>query len=39
MKVIEMEKSPVADNPHQVDVRKLYDTENAIAVHITLKPR
>lgn len=33
-----MKKSPVVDTPHKVDVRKLYDTKNAITVHITLKP-
>jgi len=33
-----MEKIPLADTPHKVDVRKLYDTENALAVHITLEP-
>lgn len=38
MKIVEMDKIPIADTPHKVDVRKLYDTENAIALHITLKP-
>jgi len=28
----------VKDNPHGVDVRKLYDTEHAQVMHITLKP-
>ncbi|MFA0833997.1 MAG: cupin domain-containing protein [Methanobacterium formicicum] len=38
MNIIEMEKSPVVDTPHKVDVRKLYDTKNALTVHITLQP-
>ncbi|OPX60208.1 MAG: Cupin domain protein [Methanobacterium sp. PtaB.Bin024] len=38
MNIVEMKKSPVVDTPHKVDVRKLYDTKNAITVHITLKP-
>lgn len=38
MDVIQLEKSPVVDTPHKVDVRKLYDTENAVTVHITLQP-
>jgi mannose-6-phosphate isomerase-like protein (cupin superfamily) len=38
MKIVEMEKLPIADTPHKVDVRKLYDTENAVAVHIKLEP-
>ncbi|MDD3112342.1 MAG: cupin domain-containing protein [Methanofollis liminatans] len=29
---------PKEKNPHGVDVRKLYDTENAVIVHITLQP-
>jgi quercetin dioxygenase-like cupin family protein len=29
---------PKEKNPHGVDVRKLYDTENAMIVHITLQP-
>lgn len=37
MDIVELEKSPVVDTPHKVDVRKLYDTENAMTVHITLK--
>ena len=38
-----MEISKVADikcssNPHGVGARKIYDTENAVAVHMTIKP-
>jgi mannose-6-phosphate isomerase-like protein (cupin superfamily) len=29
---------PLHENPHGVDVRKMYDNENAQAMHITLKP-
>ncbi len=38
MKVIEMKSSPEKPNPHNVSVRMLYNTENAQAVHIELKP-
>lgn len=38
MKIVSMESSPIVDTPHKVDVRKLYDTENAMTIHITLKP-
>lgn len=38
MNVVQMENTPIADTPHKVDVRKLYDTENAMTVHITLQP-
>lgn len=32
-----MENTPIADTPHKVDVRKLYDTENAMTA-LTLQP-
>ncbi len=38
MNIVQIEKTPIADTPHKVDVRKLYDTENAMTVHITLQP-
>lgn len=38
MKIIDVKNVPLAETPHKVDVRKLYDTEHAVAVHITLKP-
>ncbi|MCC7550277.1 MAG: cupin domain-containing protein [Methanobacterium sp.] len=38
MKIVEMNKTPIAETPHKVDVRKLYDAENAQAVHIRLEP-
>ena len=34
-KIAEIESSP---NPHGVDARKIYDTENAVVVHMTIKP-
>lgn len=30
--------APVTDNPHKVAARRLYDTEHAQVVHITLEP-
>lgn len=38
MKTIEALNSPTIENPHKVKVSKLYDTENAQAMHITLEP-
>ncbi|KAF5073587.1 Cupin domain protein [anaerobic digester metagenome] len=38
MKVIEIANVESSPNPHGVDARKLYDTENAVAVHMTIKP-
>ena len=38
MKIIEWEKLEIVSTPHGVDVRKLYDTEHAQLMHITLKP-
>jgi len=35
IKITDVESSP---NPHGVDARKIYDNENAIAVHMTIKP-
>lgn len=29
---------PIEENPHEVDVRKLYDHENAQAMHMVLQP-
>jgi hypothetical protein len=34
-KIADIKSSP---NPHGVDARKIYDTENAVAVHMTIKP-
>lgn len=38
MKVTRVADLPVIPTPHGVDVRKLYDTEHAQTMHITLKP-
>lgn len=38
MKTIKVSETPVNENPHKVDARKIYDTETAQAVHIYLKP-
>ncbi len=38
MKITSVKETQISDTPHKVDVRKLYDTEHAQAVHITLKP-
>lgn len=38
MKITKVNDVNISETPHQVDVRKLYDTKNAVAVHITLKP-
>lgn len=36
MNIINVAQQPVRENPHNVEVRKLYDYENAQAMHITL---
>lgn len=38
MKTIHYTKAESRENPHKVDVRKLYDTEHAMVSHITLQP-
>jgi len=38
MKIVVLADLPVSPNPHHVDARKVYDTENATAVVITLQP-
>lgn len=38
MKITDVAKVPPGQNPHHVDARKIYDTDNAIAVVITLLP-
>ncbi len=38
MKIVRISDLPVSQNPHHVDARKVYDTENATAVVITLQP-
>lgn len=38
MKIVAVKKVKISENPHGVDARKIYDTENAQVVHITLEP-
>lgn len=38
MKIVNWKEIKSASNPHGVDARKIYDTENAIAVHMIIKP-
>ncbi|MHA1409872.1 MAG: cupin domain-containing protein [Candidatus Odinarchaeia archaeon] len=38
MKITKIEESKPIPNPHKVEVKKIYDTENAQVMHITLKP-
>ncbi len=38
MKIVNLPTAPEAPNAHGVAVRKLYDTEHAQTMHITLKP-
>lgn len=38
MKITALSKVSIKENPHKVDVRMLYDQENAQAVHIKLHP-
>ncbi|MDQ0289719.1 cupin domain-containing protein [Oligosphaera ethanolica] len=38
MKIVHAKKVPSVENPHKVQVGKLYDTEHAQVMHITLEP-
>ncbi|WP_054848497.1 cupin domain-containing protein [Methanoculleus chikugoensis] len=38
MKIVDVAKVPISETPHHVDARKVYDTEHANAVVITLAP-
>lgn len=38
MKIIEAKKADLLENPHGAKVSKLYDTEHAQVIHITLEP-
>ncbi|HIJ06608.1 MAG: Cupin 2, conserved barrel domain protein [Methanomicrobiales archaeon 53_19] len=38
MKIVSVADAHPAPNPHHVDARKIYDTEHAVAVVITLEP-
>ena len=38
MKTIDARTAPVTENPHGVATRKLYESEHAQVIHITLEP-
>jgi quercetin dioxygenase-like cupin family protein len=38
METVDVKNAGLVENPHHVKVSKLYDTENAQIVHITLEP-
>jgi quercetin dioxygenase-like cupin family protein len=38
MKIVNAKEVPSVANPHQVEVGKLYDTEHAQVMHLTLAP-
>ncbi|MDV4343823.1 cupin domain-containing protein [Methanoculleus sp. YWC-01] len=38
MKIVDVSQEPISETPHHVDARKVYDTEHATAVVITLAP-
>jgi len=38
MNIVKVDETPVAETPHKVVVRKLFDSEDAQIVHITLQP-
>lgn len=38
MEIVKVNEQPSAENPHGVDVRRIYDKETALASHLTLKP-
>ena len=38
MMIIDVKKADISKNPHNVDARKVYDNENAQAVHLILNP-
>lgn len=38
MEIRTVAETPIGKNPHGVDARKVYDTEHAVMVHITLQP-
>ncbi|HOT02728.1 MAG TPA: cupin domain-containing protein [Methanolinea sp.] len=38
MKIVDATKTPISENPHHVDARKLCEIPHAVVVMITLKP-
>jgi mannose-6-phosphate isomerase-like protein (cupin superfamily) len=37
IRINKVDETQIAETPHNVDVRKIYDTDNALAVHIKLE--
>lgn len=38
MEIVEIANAESSPNPHGVNARKIYNTKNAVAVHMTIKP-
>jgi mannose-6-phosphate isomerase-like protein (cupin superfamily) len=38
VKITKVKETPINENPHKVDARKIYDKDSAQAVHILLNP-
>lgn len=38
MKIVKINNLETINNPHGIDAKKLYDTEHAQAMHLTLQP-
>jgi len=38
MKIVNWKNEKIAETPHKIDVRKLYDHDNAQVMHISLQP-
>ena len=38
MKIIDVSKTATIKTPHEVEARKLYETEDAQVIHLTIKP-
>jgi len=38
MNMVRVSEQPSANNPHGIDVRRVYENEHALASHLTLKP-
>ncbi len=36
MKIVDVKNADISQNPHKVDVRKIYDTKNAQAVTVVI---
>ena len=38
MKIVRVKEAEPIPNPHNVEAKKIYDTENGQAIHLSLKP-